>query len=72
MDPACWEERHANLHPSQRHKARVEALTPARDSRSLYLQVKPNGSKLWRMNYRNLDKQKTLYLEPWPDVSPAD
>lgn len=43
-----------------------------RDSQNLYLQVRPNGSKLWRMNYRFLDKQKTLHLGKWPTVSLAE
>jgi len=32
------------------------------DSQSLYLVIQPNGSKLWRFNYRFLDKQKKLHL----------
>lgn len=43
-----------------------------RDGLGLYLTVKPNGSKLWRMNYRFLDKQKTLHLGPWPAIGLAD
>ena len=39
------------------------------DSKALYLLVRPNGSKLWRMNYRRLDRQRTLHLGQWPDVS---
>lgn len=38
---------------------------------ALYLIVQPNGSKLWRMNYRYLDKQRTLSIGIWPDVSIA-
>ncbi len=43
-----------------------------RDTQGLYLTVKPNGSKLWRLNYRYLDKQKTLHLGTWPSVGLAD
>lgn len=43
-----------------------------RDSLGLYLTIKPNGSKLWRMNYRFLDKQKTLHLGPWPGLGLAE
>lgn len=43
-----------------------------RDTQGLYLTVKPNGSKLWRLNYRFLDKQKTLHLGSWPAVGLAD
>jgi len=41
------------------------------DSASLYLLVQPNGSKLWRMNYRYMDRQRTLSIGIWPDVSIA-
>jgi hypothetical protein len=30
------------------------------DGNGLYLLVQPNGRKLWRMNYRYLNKQKTI------------
>ncbi|MGN7930534.1 tyrosine-type recombinase/integrase [Sphingopyxis sp. 22461] len=42
------------------------------DSEALYLVVQPNGSKLWRMNYRHLGRQKTLYFGSWPEVGIAD
>ena len=32
----------------------------------------PNGSKLWRFNYRFLDKQKKLHLGGWPTISLAE
>ncbi len=38
----------------------------------LHLFVKPNGSKLWRLTYSWLSKQKTLSLGQWPDLSLAD
>lgn len=41
------------------------------DGNALYLVVQPNGTKLWRLHYRYLDKQKTLYLGVWSDVSLA-
>jgi len=37
--------------------------------KGLYLQVMPNGSKYWRMNYRFAHKQKTLAIGVYPDVS---
>lgn len=49
-------------------KAKQYKLT---DSAALYLLVKPNGSKLWRMNYVHLTKHKTLAFGAWPDVSLA-
>lgn len=42
------------------------------DSQGLLLLIQPNGSKLWRFRYRFLDKQKTLHLGGWPQVSLAD
>ena len=41
------------------------------DFDALYLIVRPNGSKLWRMNYRHLGRQKTLYFGAWPEVGLA-
>jgi integrase len=41
------------------------------DEKWLYLLVKPNGSKLWRMSYRHETKQKSLSLGKYPDVSLA-
>ena len=42
------------------------------DGNGLTLLVMPNGSKLWRLSYRYLGRQKTLHLGPWPDVSLTD
>ncbi len=42
------------------------------DSGGLYLVVQPNGTKLWRMNYRYAGRQKTLHFGIWPDVGLAD
>jgi integrase len=42
------------------------------DGRGLYLLVRPNGSKLWRLNYRYLEKHRTLAFGAWPDVGLAD
>jgi len=42
------------------------------DSQGLFLTVQPNGSKLWRLSYRHLGRQKTLHLGPWPEVGPSD
>lgn len=41
------------------------------DSDGLYLVVQTNGAKLWRMNYRHLGRQKTLYFGAWPEVGIA-
>lgn len=42
------------------------------DHRGLYLEVHPNGSKLWRYKYRYMGKQKRLALGRYPDVGLAD
>ncbi|MES2290953.1 MAG: integrase arm-type DNA-binding domain-containing protein [Pseudomonadota bacterium] len=42
------------------------------DSGGLYLVVQPNGTKLWRMNYRYAGRQKTLHFGIWPDVGLAE
>lgn len=42
------------------------------DERSLFLLVMPNGAKYWRFRYRFLDKQKTLAIGVWPEISLAD
>lgn len=34
------------------------------DGGGLYLLVRPNGSKLWRLNYTYLGKQRTLAFGP--------
>lgn len=59
-DMAC-----RNLKPSE--KPRKVA-----DGDGLYLLLQPNGSKLWRMNYREGGKQKTLSFGKYPFVSLSD
>ena len=39
------------------------------DGNGLRLLVKSNGSKYWRMNYRYHNKQKTLAIGVYPDIS---
>lgn len=39
------------------------------DEKGLYLFIQATGSKLWRFDYRFLDKRKTLALGSYPDVS---
>jgi len=41
------------------------------DGHNLYLLVQPDGTKLWRWNYRFAGKQKTMALGIYPDVSLA-
>lgn len=42
------------------------------DDGGLHLLVQPNGSKLWRLSYRFVGKQKTLSLGAYPIVTLAD
>lgn len=42
------------------------------DDRGLYIEIHPNGSKLWRFKYRHAGKQKRLALGRYPDVGLAD
>lgn len=38
------------------------------DEKGLYVYIKPNGSKSWRLKYRFLGKEKTLSIGLYPDV----
>ncbi|HFK2002480.1 TPA: tyrosine-type recombinase/integrase [Pseudomonas aeruginosa] len=38
------------------------------DGQGLYVEVMPNGSKLWRLKYRHADKEKRLALGAYPTV----
>lgn len=38
------------------------------DGQGLYLEVMPNGSKLWRLKYRHAEKEKRLALGAYPTV----
>lgn len=42
------------------------------DGEGLYVLVRPNGSKLWRLKYRFAGKEKLLSIGPYPKVSLAD
>ena len=44
----------------------------ATDDRGLYLEVRPNGSKLWRYKYLFLGKDKRIALGCYPDVCLAE
>lgn len=56
----------------------ISGLTPRQkpykraDSLGLYLEIFPNGSKLWRFKYRYGGKEKRLALGAWPNVSLAE
>jgi len=38
------------------------------DRGGLYLLIEPSGSRVWRMNYRFLGKQKTITFGRWPEL----
>ncbi len=42
------------------------------DARGLYLLVRPDGAKYWRVKYRHDGKEKLLALGTYPDVSLAN
>lgn len=42
------------------------------DGGNLCIEVRPNGSKLWKLFYRVEGRMKTLSLGPYPEVSLAD
>lgn len=42
------------------------------DSAGLYLEVRPNGSKLWRYRYRLAGKENVFAIGAYPDVSLSD
>ena len=54
---------------------KIKGLKPAEkawkvsDGGGMYLLVHPNGSKYWRMKYRTADREKTLALGVYPDVT---
>lgn len=56
----------------------VRALQPGEkpykvaDASGLYVQVRPTGSKLWRLKYRFAGKEKQLALGAYPEVSLAE
>jgi hypothetical protein len=41
------------------------------DEKGLYLVVTPSGGKLWRFDYRQDEKRKTLGVGKWPEVELA-
>ncbi|MCG6120289.1 MAG: tyrosine-type recombinase/integrase [Blastomonas sp.] len=55
-----------------RHARPADRVTQITDERGLYLEVHPNGSKLWRYKYRYMGKQKRLALGRYPDVGLAE
>ncbi|MCS5711456.1 phage integrase central domain-containing protein [Candidatus Berkiella aquae] len=42
------------------------------DSKGLYLLLKPNGARYWRMKYRFANKEKAMALGVYPEVSLAE
>jgi len=54
--------------------AALRALKPGEktrkvsDAQGLFIQVEPNGSRLWRLGYRYQNKQKLLALGAYPEI----
>ncbi|MDC1101384.1 integrase arm-type DNA-binding domain-containing protein [Pseudomonadales bacterium] len=42
------------------------------DEKGMYLLVTPSGSKLWRLKYRYVGKEKTLAFGAYPDITLAE
>ena len=42
------------------------------DGQGLFLQIKPNGSKLWRLKYRFKEKEKLFAIGKYPEVTLAE
>ena len=42
------------------------------DQKGLYLQVNPNGSKLWRLRYRTGEKESRAALGAYPEITLAE
>jgi hypothetical protein len=42
------------------------------DGRGLFLVITPTGSKYWRFRYRFADREKSLAIGVYPDISLAD
>ena len=49
----------------------VDTSCKKADERGLYLEIFPNGSKLWRVKYRVGTKEKRISLGAWPEISPS-
>ncbi|MFN3553542.1 MAG: Arm DNA-binding domain-containing protein [Novosphingobium meiothermophilum] len=49
--------------------SRARSLTRSRVFPGFYLEVQPNGSKLWRLKYRMLGKEKKLAIGTYPEIS---
>lgn len=58
--------------------AEIRAFKPAdrpfkrADEKGLYIEVFPNGSKLWRFKFRHLGKEGRLALGAYPEISLAE
>jgi integrase len=65
---ALSEKLSAVLVKQAKPKAKAYKLS---DGKGLNLEVRPNGSKYWRLSYRHNNKQKTLALGVFPDVTLA-
>lgn len=58
--------------PKVKNAKALESPYKLSDGGGLYVLVQPNGSKLWRLNYRFAGKQKTLAIGAYPTVGLAN
>jgi len=49
-----------------------ERIYKRTDERGLYIEIGPNGSKLWRFKYSYLGKDKRIAFGSYPEVSLAE
>lgn len=49
-----------------------ERIYKCTDSHGLYVEVRPNGSRLWRYKYLYLGKDKRIALGIYPEVGLAE
>ncbi|WP_430389187.1 tyrosine-type recombinase/integrase [Dyella sp. 20L07] len=72
--PTSHHQRSANMLTDTIIRKTKPGATPLKlsDGGGMYLLLKPDGSRYWRMNYRHGGKQKTLALGVYPTITLAD
>jgi len=75
--PKRWESYHHDERKRQKSGLNAAQVSRAKpkdkpyklgDRDGLYLLIEPSGSRVWRMNYRFLGKQKTITFGRWPEL----
>jgi hypothetical protein len=54
---------------ARKRKAKDKAYKIS-DAKGLYLLIRPDGRRYWRMDYRHAGKRGTMALRVYPDLSP--